>query len=93
MRTVKRGNVILQVDDDSLQQYLNTGFDEIDGAGNVITEGAVNDINILRRKYADAQAKIRELENKLARANAKPEKVEKPKPVEDDKPKTTAKKK
>ncbi len=55
VHTVKRANVVLQVDDKELEKFLAEGFDEIDEQGAVI-------------KAAESEPSVKELQAELKKA-------------------------
>lgn len=68
MATVQRYNVILQVADDAdtIQRYMDKGFNVIDGKGHVIKEALPNEVGALQAKVVKLQKEIAELKVKLA---------------------------
>ena len=70
---VQRANVILHIDDDSAQKYLNLGYNVIDEKGKVLKEAIPSDIGTLRKCYVEHLNKIAELEAKLAGLQSKAE--------------------
>lgn len=85
---VRRANVILDIPDVQKDEYLAKGFDVIDAQGRVVERTVPNDINALKKAYAELAEEVKKLkeENKQLKEKlaAKPEKVEKPKTVEVD---------
>lgn len=70
MITVRRANVLLDVSEDQKDEYLAKGFDVIDKNGNVVAEATVtNDVSTLHKKLAEAQEKIKILEEENKRLN------------------------
>ena len=68
--TVRRANVLLDVPSEQKEEYLSKGFDVIDKKGNVIAEAIqTNDVNVLQKKLAEAQTKIKALEAEIVRLN------------------------
>ena len=63
---VQRANVILRIDDDSAQKYLNLGYNVIDEKGKVLKEAIPSDIGTLRKCYVEHLNKIAELEARIA---------------------------
>ena len=63
---VQRANVILHIDDDSAQKYLNLGYNVIDEKGKVLKEAIPSDIGTLRKCYVEHLNKIAELEARIA---------------------------
>lgn len=63
---VQRANVILRIDDDSAQKYLNLGYNVIDEKGKVLKEAIPSDVGTLRKCYVEHLNKIAELEARIA---------------------------
>ena len=63
---VQRANVILRIDDDSAQKYLNLGYNVIDEKGKVLKEAIPSDVGMLRKCYVEHLNKIAELEARIA---------------------------
>lgn len=59
---VQRANVILQISEDSVNRYLDQGYNVIDASGKVIKESVPNDIGALRKAYVEYKKKIDELQ-------------------------------
>lgn len=68
---VQRANVILQIDDNSAQKYLNLGYNVIDEKGQVLKEAIPSDVGTLRKCYVEHLNKIAELEAKIAKLESK----------------------
>ena len=47
---VRRGNVLLEANEDTLDKYLADGYDQVDEKGQIVKAGAPNDANALRKK-------------------------------------------
>lgn len=71
MITVQRGNVVLQVADDSVTKYMNLGYNVIDDKGNVIEECIPNDLGTLQKHFIESKKRIAELEEQLAQLQKK----------------------
>lgn len=71
MVTVQRGNVVLQVADDSVTKYMNLGYNVIDDKGNVIEECIPNDLGTLQKHFIESKKRIAELEEQLAQLQKK----------------------
>lgn len=71
MVTVQRGNVILQVADDSVTKYMNLGYNVIDDKGHVIEECIPNDLGTLQKHFIESKKIIAELEEQLAQLQKK----------------------
>lgn len=84
MITVKRGNVVLQVADESADKYMGLGYDVIDEKGKVVRACIPNDLGTLQKHFVESNAKIAKLEAEIAELKspkketkkAKTEKVE-----------------
>ena len=72
--TVKRQNVILKVDSEDTQHYLNLGYQVIDDKGNVIMDNNPD----YKALYFEQLKKVEELEAKISKLTAKTEKTEEP---------------
>lgn len=71
MVTVQRGNVVLQVADDSVTKYMNLGYNVIDDKGNVIEECIPNDLGTLQKHFIESKKRIADLEEQLAQLQKK----------------------
>ena len=71
MITVQRGNVVLQVAEDSVTKYMNLGYNVIDDKGNVIEECIPNDLGTLQKHFIESKKRIAELEEQLAQLQKK----------------------
>lgn len=59
---VKRANVVLEVHEDFLPQYLAKGFDQIDEkTGKVVEKGMTNNFNSLQMAYVELNKENRKL--------------------------------
>ena len=58
---VRRANVLLEVSQESLEKYLNDGYDLVDKSGKLIREGAPNDEFALKRAYDRQKSEIEKL--------------------------------
>lgn len=81
MITVQRGNVVLQVADESVDKYMGLGYNVIDEQGKVIKACIPTDLGTLQKHFVESTAKIAELEAEIAqlkspKKKAKTEKVE-----------------
>lgn len=65
MPYVRRANVVLNVEDDSLGYYIDLGYDVLDENGNVVTKAIPNDLGVLRKFYIEATEKIKRLEARI----------------------------
>lgn len=98
MTRVERGNVVLRVEDDEVQHYLQLGYNVTDDNGKVITASIPNDVGTLQKFYLEHTTRITELENqvaeltqKLATKKSVPQ-TESKEPTQQSKPKTSTKK-
>ncbi len=71
MITVQRGNVVLQVADDSVTKYMNLGYNVIDDKGNIVEECIPNDLGLLQKHFVESKKRIAELEEQLAQLQKK----------------------
>ena len=65
MTYVKRANVVLKVEDDDIQHYIELGYSVMDDNGNIIVQAIPTDLGELRKFYVEATAKIKELEARI----------------------------
>lgn len=66
MKYVKRANVVLEVEDDSVPYYLERGYSVLDENGNIAVQAIPTDLGELRKFYVEATAKIEQLEKRIA---------------------------
>lgn len=71
MARVERGNVVLNVDDDAVQHYLNLGYNLTDNYGNVLKRSIPTSLGELQAAYVEHTTKIAELEDAVAKLTAK----------------------
>ena len=82
MALVQKLNVVLTIDDELIDTYLNKGYNIIDESGRVIKEAMPDDPNQLKMMVAKYKKENEELKAKIAELQAKKEvKVETPKEV------------
>lgn len=62
---IRRGNVLLETNEDTLEKYLADGYDQVDEKGQVIKAGVPNDTTALRKKYEEQKEEIRFLKEKV----------------------------
>ena len=62
---VKRANVVLEVDDDSVQHYLDLGYSVIDEQGKVLVQAIPSDLGELRKFYVEGKERINKLLTKI----------------------------
>lgn len=84
---IQRGNVVLRVEENEVQRYLNLGYDLTSPTGNVIKAAIPNDLGTLQQAYIDHTTRISELEAEIARLTSELT------VAKAQKPKQTAKKK
>lgn len=65
MAIVKRANVILNIKDDQVRDYLDKGYSVVSAGGKVLQQAIPTDINVLRKAYVDHVARIAQLEKQL----------------------------
>ena len=66
MVTVQRYNVILEIDEHSLDKYISLGYSQIDPkSGEIIKEAIPNDVQVLRLAFAQHKNTIKELESQV----------------------------
>ena len=78
---VQRGNVVLRVEENEVQRYLNLGYDLTSPSGMVLKSAIPNDLGTLQQAYIDHQARISELEAEIARLTSELTVAKKPKPA------------
>lgn len=74
MITVKRANVILTIENDEVDKYLEKGYDVIDGSGKVVQTGAPKNIGALQIALQQKDAEIAELKKEIERLKASSDK-------------------
>lgn len=62
---VRRANVLLEVSQETLEKYLNDGYDLVDKTGKLIREGAPNDDFALKRAYSQQEKEIKALTEQI----------------------------
>ena len=70
MARVERGNVVLDVEDDAIQHYLNLGYNLTDNKGNVLKRSVPTNLGELQAAYIKHTAEIEELEKTVAKLTA-----------------------
>lgn len=63
---VERGNVVLQVPEDDVQRYLDSGYNLIDADGNLIKASVPRNLGTLQKAFVEHTNKIAELEKEIA---------------------------
>ena len=79
MAYVQRANVVLEIKDESIQYYLDLGYNVIDNNGKVIVSAVPSDLGELRKFYVEGHTKIEELTAKINELEAKLSKRGRPK--------------
>ncbi len=99
MIKVVKGNVVLRVEDNLMDFYVNKGFTAKSLDGTVIKEAIPSDADSLKKAYFQLKKENDMLKKEIASLKEKPQRVvsvEKPivedKPVSEDKPKRTRRK-
>lgn len=77
---VRRGNVVLEVNKDFADKYLDDGYDIINEFGGVITEGTPNDQYALNRAVERLTKENKELKATIQRLQKAIEQKSKPGP-------------
>lgn len=62
MAIVEKGNVVLEIKDSEVGRYLDLGYNETDGHGNILNRCMPKDIGTLQLQLSAAMDKIKELE-------------------------------
>ena len=70
MARVERGNVVLNVEDDAVQHYLNLGYNLTDNYGNVLQRSIPTNLGELQAAYIKHTTRIAELEDTVAKLTA-----------------------
>lgn len=65
MALVERGNVVLEVEDDNVQKYIDKGFSVRDAEGNILQRALPNTVGELRKLVVAQQNEIEELQEKI----------------------------
>ena len=73
MVTVKRANVILEVEDDEVEKYNEKGYSVLDKYGNVIKAGAPKEMGALQKALQDSEAEVAMLTQEVERLKAENE--------------------
>ena len=71
MVRVQRANVVLQVPEEQIKEYLAKGFDVLGDNGQVVQASVPNDVNVLKQKYVEFSNRIKVLEDEIASLKAK----------------------
>ena len=71
MVRVQRANVVLQVPEEQIKEYLAKGFDVLGNDGQVVQASVPNDVNLLKQKYVEFSNRIKALEDEVASLKAK----------------------
>jgi len=88
MIKVVKGNVVLRVEDNLLDFYVNKGFTAKSLDGTVIKEAIPTDVDSLKKAYFQLKKENDMLKKEIASLKAKPQRsvVSEDKPILDDKP-------
>ena len=70
MARVERGNVVLHIDDNDIQHYLNLGYNLTDESGNVLQRSIPTNLGELQSAFIANTARIAELEDTVAKLTA-----------------------
>lgn len=70
MVRVERGNVVLKVEEDEIQHYLNLGYNLTDDRGRILKRSVPTQIGELQSAFVANITKIAELENTVAKLTA-----------------------
>lgn len=70
MATVRRLNVILDVNDADVEHYMALGYDVVDNRGNIVRATMPTDVATLQKCYREHIQKIEALEKKVAELSA-----------------------
>ena len=72
-----RGNRMIQINENSIQKYVEQGYNIVDNRGGVLQNAVPTDVNVLKQSYsqhmdeiARLKAKVAECENKIASLEA-----------------------
>lgn len=67
MVKVKRGNVVLRVEEIEVNKYMAKGFSVIDGNGNVIRQSVPTEIGQLQKAYSEHLQLLKEKDTEIAK--------------------------
>lgn len=70
MVQVRRANVILDIKEEQINEYLGKGYDVINSKGDVVQASVPNDANVLRKAYVDHLKEIKTLKETIDSLNA-----------------------
>lgn len=81
MVRIQRANVVLDIenDDDLIQKYLDKGYNVLDEKGNVVKRAMPFEVGALQALVTEQEQKIKQLQEQLAKIEAKYPALEKPK--------------
>ena len=68
--TVQRNNIVLEVDSELKQRYLNEGYNIINAKGQVVEKAIPTDIAELRKAYVMHTKTIKRLESEIKKLKA-----------------------
>lgn len=78
MAKIRRGNVVLRVDEALVDYYVNMGYDLIDEeSGSVIRAAIPKDVGVLQKFYIEHMLRIEQLEDKVAELSTEIEALKK----------------
>ena len=87
MTIVERGNVVLRIDDEDVQRYLDKGYNVTDGHGHILQRAMPQDVGELQQLVVKYEKEIAELKAKLAESVIAPKEKVTESVVETVKPK------
>ena len=70
MVKVKRGNVVLRVEEIEVNKYMAKGFSVIDGNGNVVRQSVPTEIGQLQKAYSEHMQLLKEKDTEIANLKA-----------------------
>lgn len=65
MATVRRANVVLDIQDYEVDRYVSMGYDVIDANGNVLVATMPREVTALQKAYIDHLAEIERLNSQI----------------------------
>ena len=93
MVQVRRANVILDIKEEQINEYLGKGYDVINSKGDVVQASVPNDANVLRKAYTDHLKEISDLKETINKLNAEIDELKKAQTAKPRTRRTTKKKK
>ena len=70
MVKVKRANVILTIEEDQIDKYIEKGYSVLDQNGNVVKAGAPKDVGALQALLQEKDVEIANLKKEIERLKA-----------------------